>query len=125
MDVPQPSDEQTLLLNRDPEATSQAYRDQTRIGAAGLAYVPPHVPFVAGRDRSADEGAAGTDETRFNPDDDECLWTGHVELEAGGQQQDRGNGAQASTDERMKSMNLANGSQWEWILSSDQSKNHL
>jgi len=47
---------------------------------------------------------------------------GHVELEAGGQQQDRGNGAQASTNERMKTMNLAIGSQWEWILSSDQSK---
>ena len=77
---------------------------------------------MAGRDRSADEGATGTDETRLNPDDDERLWTGHVELEAGGQQQDRGNGAQASTDECLKTMNLSIGSQWEWILSSDQSK---
>lgn len=101
MDVPQPSDEQTLLLNRDPEATSQAYRDQTRIGAAGLAYVPPHVPFVAGRDRSTDEGSAGVDASCLNPDDDECLWTGNAGIEAGSEWKSRGNGAQADESERL------------------------
>jgi integrase len=52
-------------------------------GANRLAHVPPHVPFVAGRDRSADESAAGTHATRINPDDDERLWTGNAGIEDG------------------------------------------
>src|SRR6185312_7505858 len=46
-----------------------------------LAYVPPHLSFVAGRDRSADEGATGTDAPCLYPDDDERLRTGHVVIE--------------------------------------------
>ena len=102
MDVPQPSDEQTLLLNRDPEATSQAYRDQTRIGAAGLAYVPPHVPFVAGRDRSADESAAGTHAARIDSDNHERVWTGNAGVEEGSKWEGRHDGAQTDESERLK-----------------------
>ena len=102
MDVPQPFDEQTLLLNRDPEAASQAYRDQTRIGAARLAYVPPHVPFVAGRDRSADESAAGTHAARIDSDNHERVWTGNAGVEEGSKWEGRHDGAQTDESERLK-----------------------
>ena len=41
-----------------------------------MAHVPPHLPFVAGRDRRSYEGATGADATRLDPDDDEHLRTG-------------------------------------------------
>jgi len=110
---PQPSDTQTLLLNRDPEAASQAYRDQTRIGAARLAYVPPHVPLVAGRDRSSDEGAAGTDATRLHPDDDERLWTGNAGVEERSKWEGRYDGAQTDEGERLKCRFSLLGVSWE------------
>ena len=53
-----------------------------------------------------------------------CLQTltADVVLEAGSQQQGRGDGAQASESEHLKTWNCANGSQWEWIQRSGQSK---
>jgi hypothetical protein len=78
-----------------------------------LAHVSPHLPFVAGRDGSADEGATRTDAARLYPDHDEHLWSGGVELEAGGQQQSRGDGTQASTRRAPETRNFAIGSQWE------------
>jgi hypothetical protein len=96
-----PHHEQTLFPDRDPEAASEASGDQTRSGANRLAYVPPHVPFVAGRDRSTDEGSAGVDASCLNPDDDECLWTGNAGIEAGSEWKSRGNGAQADESERL------------------------
>lgn len=62
---------------------------------------PPHIPFLAGRDRSVDEGAAGTDVSCFHPDDDEHRWTGDGVIEARSQQKGRRNGAQAGCGERL------------------------
>src|ERR1017187_755212 len=45
---------------------------QARSGSDRLAHVPPQFPFVVGRDRCTDEGPAGVDASRLNPDDDEC-----------------------------------------------------
>jgi hypothetical protein len=67
-----------------------------------LAHVPPHVSFVAGRDRSAHEGATGTDASCLDPDDDERLWTGHVVIEERSEWEGRGDGAQANESERLK-----------------------
>ncbi len=70
-----------------------------------LAHVPPHVPFVAGRDRSTDEGSAGTDASRFYPDGDECLRTGDARVEKGSERgSERGGchyGAPALEGERL------------------------
>jgi len=76
-----------------------------------LAYVPPHVPFVAERDRSADEGAAGTDAARLHPDDDERLWTGDGVIEERSEWKDRRDGAQAGSGERLN----AGFSYWEFL----------
>ncbi|WP_041597103.1 tyrosine-type recombinase/integrase [Granulicella tundricola] len=54
-----------------------------KLGEIRLAHVPPHVPFVAGRDRGSDEGAAGIDASCLYPNDDEYLRTGDVVIEAG------------------------------------------
>src|SRR5271156_5537832 len=93
-----------LVQPGETHAERQATYDPPRaqggcgqIWSLGLAHVPPHVSFVAGRDRSSDEGATGTDAARLDPDDDECLWTGDVEFEAGGKQQNCGIGAQTSS----------------------------
>jgi hypothetical protein len=72
-------------------------------------HVPPHVSFVAGRDRSSDESAARIDATRFDPDDDERLWTGNVVIEAGSEWEGCGDGAQAHAGERLN----RNFSYWE------------
>jgi hypothetical protein len=48
-----------------------------------------HQSFVAGRDRSSDEGAAGTDAKRLHPDDDVRLWIGNVVIEAGSEWEGR------------------------------------
>ena len=80
-----------------------------------LAYVPPHVSLVAGRDRSSDEGAAGIDAACVHPDDDEYLWTGHVVIEARSEWEGRRNGAQASCSERLKSAIFLIGSLWEFV----------
>ena len=64
--------------------------------------VPPHVSFVAVCDRSADEGATGTDASCFDPDHDECLWTGHVVVEERSEWEGCGDGAQADESERLK-----------------------
>ena len=50
---------------------------------------------MAGRDLSADEGATGTDAARFDPDDNERLWTSDIVIEAGSEREGCGNGAQA------------------------------
>ena len=67
-----------------------------------LAYVPPHVPFVAGRDRSSDESATGTDATCLHQDNDEHLWTGYVVIEKRSEWESRHYGAQALAGERLK-----------------------
>jgi hypothetical protein len=36
---------------------------------------------VSEQDRSAHEGAAGTDASYLHPDVNECLWTGHLFIE--------------------------------------------
>lgn len=43
---------------------------------------PRHISRLCqgGRDRSSDEGTAGSDAARFHRDDDERLWTGDVEI---------------------------------------------
>jgi hypothetical protein len=51
-----------------------------------MAYVPPHLPLLAGRDRGSLEGASGTDASCLDPDDDECLRTGHGGNETPGKQ---------------------------------------
>src|SRR3984885_3647751 len=80
-----------------------------------LAHVPPHVPFVAGRDRSSDEGAAGIDASCLYPDDDEYLWTSDVVIEAGSEREGRRNGAQANCSERLKPAISLIGSLWEFV----------
>jgi hypothetical protein len=57
---------------------------------------------VAVRNRSSDEGAAGTDATRFYPDDNECLWISDVVIEAGSEWKGCGDGAQTVESERLK-----------------------
>ena len=56
---------------------------------------------MAGRNRSAAEGAIGTDATRLHPDDDERLRTGDVVIEKRSEQQSRRDGAQANGGERL------------------------
>ena len=51
-----------------------------------MAHVPPHLPFMARRDRRPDEGATGVDASRLYPDDDERLWKGDDRLETQSQQ---------------------------------------
>ena len=69
---------------------------------------------MAGRDRSSDEGAAGIDATRFNPDDDERLRTSNVVIEARSEWEGCGDGAQAVESERLN----CDFSYWE-ILGAD------
>ena len=78
--------------HRERQAGSDSRHTQDRGGEARrdrLAHVPPHVPFVAGRDRSSDEGAAGIDASCLHPDDHEYLWTGDVVIEAGSEWEGR------------------------------------
>ncbi len=82
--------------------SQRAHGGRREVRLDRLAYVPPHLPFVAGRDRSADEGAAGTDAARFDSDDHERLRTGNAGVEAGGEWQGRGDGAQTDESERLK-----------------------
>ena len=51
-----------------------------------VAYLPPHLPFVARRDGRSDEGAAGVDASCLNPNDDERLRKGDDRLETQSQQ---------------------------------------
>ena len=44
-----------------------------------------HVPFMAGRDRSAYEGAAGTGAACLDPNDNERLWASDVVIEKRGE----------------------------------------
>lgn len=67
-----------------------------------LAYVPPHLPVVAGRDRSADEGPTGTHASRLHPNHDERVWTGDAGVEERSQWKSRHDGAQALAGERLK-----------------------
>ena len=57
---------------------------------------------MVGRDRRTDEGSAGIDATRFDPDDDERLWTSDVFIETGSEWEGCGDGAQALAGERLK-----------------------
>jgi len=91
-----------LLPIRDREALHQAYGYQDRGSNDGLAHVPSHVSFVAGRDRSTDEIAAGIDATRFHRDDNQCLWASNVVIEAGSEWEGCGDGAKAVESERLK-----------------------
>ena len=84
----------------DPQGTPSRSRE---VQLDWLAYLPPYLSFVAGRDRSADEGATGADATRLHPDDDERLWTGHVIIEERSEWKGCGDGAQADESERLKS----------------------
>lgn len=59
---------------------------------------------MAGRNRSSNEGATGTDAPCLDPDDDERLWTGHVVVEKRGEQQGRRDGAQAAGGERLRKL---------------------
>ena len=52
--------------------------------------------------------------TRF-PNDDECLWTGNVVIEAGSEWEGRGDGAQAVESERLKPRFFLIGRYWEPI----------
>ena len=81
---------------RDPRGAREVAAGKLR--ESRLAYVPPHLPFVAGRDRSADESATGTDASCLHPDDDECLRTGHVVIEARSEWEGRRDGAQADCE---------------------------
>jgi hypothetical protein len=70
------------------------------------------VSFVARRDRSSDEGAAGIDASCLHPDDHEYLLTGDVVIEAGSEWEGGRNGAQASYSERLK---IGDFSYWEFM----------
>jgi hypothetical protein len=53
-----------MIMNREDEADPiQGF----------YTHVPRHVPFVAGRNRSADEGAARMNAACLDPNDDEYL----------------------------------------------------
>ena len=80
-----------------------------------MAYVPAHVSFVAGRNRSSHEGAAGIDAACLYPNDDEYLWASNVVVEEGSKREGRRNGAQASRSERLKTMIFLIGSFWEFV----------
>ena len=56
---------------------------------------------MAGRDRSADEGAAGTDATCLDPDDDERLWASSVVIEERSEWEGCGDGTQTCEGERL------------------------
>ena len=57
---------------------------------------------MAGRDRSTDEGPAGTDASRLHPDHDERVWTGDAGVEKGSQWKGCQDGTQALAGERLK-----------------------
>ena len=42
-----------------------------------VAHIPPYLSLLPRRNGCSDEGATGTDASRFDPDDDECLRAGH------------------------------------------------
>jgi len=84
-------------------------------GTDRLAYVPPHVPFVAGRDGCSNESATRTDAARFDPDDHECLWTGDAGFREGSQWKGCRNGTHPCRDECLKSANFLIGSFWESV----------
>src|ERR1700723_2966472 len=58
----------------------EAHRERREAGRTRrgdwVAYLSSHLPLLAGRDRSSDEGATGTDASCLDPDDDERIWTG-------------------------------------------------
>jgi hypothetical protein len=73
------------VLNIGWNSFRHSYR--ARLGSSGLmAYLPPSLPFVARRDGRSDEGAAGVDASRLNPNDDERLRKGDDRLEAQSEQ---------------------------------------
>lgn len=82
----------------DPQGASRHSRE---VQIYRLAHVPPHLSFVAGRDRSTHESATGTDVSCLNPDDDEYLWAGHVINEERSEWEGRRDGAQALESERL------------------------
>jgi DNA-binding transcriptional LysR family regulator len=60
------------------------------------------VAFMAGRDRSFDESATGTNAACLHPDDYEHLWTGYVVIEKRSEREGCRDGAQAGFGERLK-----------------------
>ena len=54
----------------DPRRTPGSSREIRRIG---VAHLPPHLPFLAGRHRRPDRGAAEADAARPDLDHDECV----------------------------------------------------
>ena len=69
---------------------------------------------MAGLDRSSDEGAAGTDAARFDPDDNERLWTSNVVHRNGKRWKGCGDGAQADESESERlNCDFLIGSKWE------------
>ena len=78
-DRPTPNGKRLLIHDERKANAGEVQSDR-------LAYVSPYVPFMVGRDRCADEGAARVDASRVGSDYDECLRTGYVVLEAGSEQ---------------------------------------
>ena len=86
----QSADREALPPGKPQEAsTPPGCRTHRLAGRDRLAYVPPHLPFVARRNRRSDEGAAGADASRLHPDDDEHLWTGDERFQTQSQQPGR------------------------------------
>jgi integrase len=86
----QSADREALPPGEPQEAsTPPGCRTHRPAGRDRVAYVPPHLPFLAGRDRRSHEGATGADATRLHPDDDEHLWTGDERLQTQSQQPGR------------------------------------
>lgn len=82
----------------DPQGAPNRSRE---VQLEWVAYLPPHLSFVAGRNRSPHEGATGTNTTCLHPDEDEHLWTGYVVIEKRSEWEGRREGAQAGKSERL------------------------
>lgn len=78
----------------DPRRTSE---DGREVRWPGVAHLPPHLPFLAGRFRRPDRRTAEADAARPDLDHNECLWKCLDGGQAGGQQQ----GRQDGTEERL------------------------
>ena len=64
-------------------------------------------------------GTTGTYAACLDPDDDECLWTGHDIVQKRSEWEGCGDGAQASESERLTMIFLI-GSLWESVGAADQ-----
>ena len=78
----------------DPRRTSEDGREVRRLG---VAYLPPHLPFLAGRHRRSHRGAAEADAARPDLNHNERLRKRFDGGQAGGQQQ----GGPDGTEERL------------------------